>query len=274
MSWWHNFGELVGTRKDRWDWDSRHLPLFDRFSEITVTYYVIYMYLSLHIITLNNYIYIILYTCHIYNYIRIPHTMSFYVNGCQCVYNVYLVYVPCPIRDPHHTGQNHWALRSREQRRTTSLRSVSKGEWKVLELCTFCLLQIRRTYANVPAYREQRLLVLKKKRWVCPEKENIGPLILCPQNSKTYSPPYKSRPNYQSLKKSLGTNNPETRGMYDSIRVLEKRGMWLATLWWCALMRPIEWWILCWVMRFKGIIRENPEIWLITTHPSISFVFS
>lgn len=76
--------------------------------------------------------------------------MSFYVNGCQRVYNVYLVYVPCPIRDPHHTGQNHWALRSREQRRTTSLRSVSKGEWKVLELCTFCLLQIRRTYANGP----------------------------------------------------------------------------------------------------------------------------
>ena len=116
-------------------------------------------------------------------------------------------------------------------------------------------------YANVPAYREQRLLVLKKKRWVCPEKENIGPSILCPQNQKTYSPPYKSRPNYQSLKKSLGTNNPETRRMYDYIRVLEKRGMWLATLWWCALMRPIEWRILCWVMRFKGIIGENPEIW-------------
>ena len=157
------------TRKDSAakNWDSRHLPLFERVSEITVPYYVIYVYLSLHIITLNNYIIIYIIYIHIiyiYNYIPIPHTMSFYVNGCQRVYNVYLVYVPCPIRDPHHTGQNHWALRSREQRRTTSLRSVSKGEWKVLELCTFCLLQIRRTYANVPAYREQRLLVLKKKR--------------------------------------------------------------------------------------------------------------
>ena len=81
-----------------------------------------------------------------------------------------------------HWDPNHWALRSREQRRTTSLRSVSKGEWKVLELCTFCLLQIRpKERERTRTYREQRLLVLKKKRWVCPEKENIGPLILYPQ---------------------------------------------------------------------------------------------
>ena len=83
-----------------------------------------------------------------------------------------------------------------------------------------------RTYANVPrtatAGAEKETMSLSGKR----KHRTFDSLP-----SKTYSPPYKSRPNYQSLKKSLGTNNPETRRMYDYIRVLEKRGMWLATLW-------------------------------------------
>ena len=137
----------------------------------------------------------------------------------------------CPMSHRGSTSwdPNHWALRSREQRRTTSLRSVSKGEWKVLELCTFCLLQIRPKVRERTGVPRTATFGAKKETMSLSGKRKHRTFDSLP--SKTYSPPYKSRPNYQSLKKSLGTNNPETRRMYDYIRVLEKRGMWLATLW-------------------------------------------
>ena len=91
--------------------------------------------------------------------------MSFYVNGCQCVYNVYLVYVPCPIRDPHHTGipttGRFEAVNSGARHRYEASRKVNGRCWNYApSVCS----KYGQRYANVPAYREQRLLVLKKKR--------------------------------------------------------------------------------------------------------------
>ena len=133
------------------------------------------------------------------------HTMSFYVNGCQYINSYRFHHVPSPGIHSTHWAPN-MAVRSRS-RRTTSLRSVSKGEWKVLELCTFCLLQKRRTWRSYRGhwcFAETMLVPGRKKH------RTFDPLP-----SETYSPPKNSAPNYQSLKKSLRTNNPETRGMYE-----------------------------------------------------------